>query len=358
MRYFPVFSTFVLVFSLVHALGYSQSSDNQATKSTLAGNWEAGVLLGPDFYFGDLNSGFYTSRNVSAAGGLFIMRQFTNVTGLKAQIAFGGLRGSRDFNDGQGTRTYSFTGSDFDFTANVVFNLSNLFSPYHAGRHLFIYASLGLGVTAWNSNLTETVNGEEFIPDQNGGIQVSLVVPLSFGLQYSFTEKIRAGIEYSIRPVASDMLDQKAGGLKYDAVNMLSLTASFRFGKSKKALKVEEYPYAPPDTYQPGPYDALPADTLTAAISSPPVINDIYLYAVQVCAYAKHQYSTTWVKKHYHLDYPVRKENEAGLERFIIGHFKDFKDAKALCEKLRKKGIRDAWVIAYKDGKRHHVVAI
>jgi hypothetical protein len=287
------------------------------------------------------------------------MRQFTNVTGLKAQIAFGGLRGSRDFNDEQGARTYSFTGSDFDFTANVVFNLSNLFSPYDSGRHLFIYASLGLGLTAWKSNLNETVNGEVFIPDQNGGMQVSLVVPLGLGLQYSFTEKIRAGIEYSIRPVASDMLDQKAGGLKYDAVNMLSLTASFRFGKSKKALKVEEYPYASPVTYQPAPYDALPADTLTPAlIAAPPNINDVYIYAVQVCAYAKHQYSAIWVKKHYHLDYSVRREKEAGLERFIIGHYKYLKDAKALCEKLRKKGIRDAWVIAYKDGKRHHVVAI
>lgn len=358
MKFFPVFLTFVLVFSLAHALVYSQSSDNQTKKTSLAGTWEAGLLVGPDFYFGDLNSGFYSSRNLSAAGGLFIMRQFTNVTGLKAQITFGGLRGNRDFNDGQGTHAYSFTGSDFDFTANVVINLSNLFSPYHAGRHLFIYASLGLGVTAWNSNLTETVNGEVFIPDQNAGMQVSLVVPLNLGLQYSITEKMRAGIEYSIRPVASDMLDQKAGGLKYDAVNMLSVTASFRFGKSKKALRVEEYPYAAPVTYQPRPYDALPADTLTDAIPSPPDIHDIYLYAVQVCAYAKHQYSTTWVKKHYHLDYPVRKEKEAGLERFIIGHYKELKDAKALCEKLRKKGIRDAWVIAYKDGKRHHVVAI
>ena len=53
----------------------------------------------------------------------------------------------------------------------------------------------------------------------------------------------------------------------------------------------------------------------------------------------------------------VLKESEGGLNRYIIGTwYKDLNEAKNLCDKLRKQGIHDAWVIAYKERQRHHVI--
>ena len=85
--------------------------------------------------------------------------------------------------------------------------------------------------------------------------------------------------------------------------------------------------------------------------------SEVYDYVVQICAFSKHDYTVAWVKKHYHVALPVIRERENGLSRYIIGHYyKDLNVAKELCDRLRKQGIRDAWVIAYQNGIRHHVV--
>jgi len=45
-------------------------------------------------------------------------------------------------------------------------------------------------------------------------------------------------------------------------------------------------------------------------------------------------------------------ENEAGLQKILVGEFKDFEKAKTLQEELIAMGVKGAWVVAYQDGVR------
>ena len=340
--------------------GSSSGQSNQAKsekKATLAGTWEAGIMLGPDFYYGDLNpSKFFPNGSVSFGGGGYIMKQFTDVVGLKGQMLIGGLHGAMQVEEIFGPVNYSFQGVFFDLTANAVFNLSNLFSQYHSGRKFFVYATLGLGVNAWNTKLQAEYNGVITYPDTIGGMMASLTTPFGLGIQYAINSKISIGAEYTVRPVYSDNVDHFSKGFKADVINMLAFTASIRFGQANKKLSVQEYQYSTP-VYLPAVKEPPVPPPDIPQLKETPSSSEVYEYVVQVCAFAKHNYSVSWVRKNYHLDLPVIKESENGLNRYIIGHYyKDVNEAKGLCDSLRKKGIHDAWVIAYKNGVRHHVV--
>ena len=101
-------TAFVFIFSLLQLTLFAQSLSNyggggisgdskKTSISSIAGTWEAGVMLGPDFYYGDLNPNkFWPGHSVSAAGGIFVMRQFTDVIGIKGTLFVGGIRGSKD----------------------------------------------------------------------------------------------------------------------------------------------------------------------------------------------------------------------------------------------------------------------
>jgi len=371
MRFYLRYTAFVFVLVFIRLFSFSQEYSNYlspvpagAEKSknlaSLAGSWEAGAMVGPDFYYGDLNPNKFLPGvgSISAAGGVFITRQFTNVVGLKGSFLFGGLRGSKSGTEGTLPATWSFSGSFIDFTISPVFNLSNLFSPYVDERKIFVYASVGFGINAWNTTLTKDLNGNVTTPDQVKGFQAGFVLPLGLGMQYRITNNISAGIEYTLRTIFSDRVDQTVGGFKCDFINLFAFTASYRWGGSKKKLNVQEYPYSSPVSYRkytPPPVPP-PASPIQERIPVPSA-SEVYDYVVQVCAYSQHNYTVSWVKKHYHLDMPLTKESENGMNRYIIArYYKDINSARELCDKLRKNGVHDAWIIAYQNGVRHHVV--
>lgn len=359
-------TAFVFILGLIHLTIYSQSVGNYGDsgagetsgknnlKGSIAGTWEAGIMAGPDFYYGDLNPSKFLPRNsVSVAGGGYIMRQFTNVVGLKGQLLAGGLHGALQVVEPNGTLNRSFSGFFIDFSANAVINLSNMFSPYHSGRKLFVYITAGLGVNAWSTKTQILFNDKNIDTATYSVMQAALVLPFGLGLKYAITNKINLGIEYTVRPVLSDEVDHYVRSFKIDYINLLAVTASFRFGTPRKNLAVQEYAFSNQLRYQPAPQkpiQALPVQQIATQ-------SEIYDYVVQICAFSKHDYSVPWVKKHYRIDMAVIKESDNGLNRYIIGkYFKDINEAKELCSRLRKQGINDAWVIAYKNGQRHHVV--
>ncbi|HLU90469.1 MAG TPA: SPOR domain-containing protein [Cyclobacteriaceae bacterium] len=45
-------------------------------------------------------------------------------------------------------------------------------------------------------------------------------------------------------------------------------------------------------------------------------------------------------------------ENNDGFHQFTIGNFRDYKEADKLKVQMRRAGIRGAWIVPYKDGKR------
>jgi hypothetical protein len=335
-----------------------QGTQSQPKKvASIAGTWEVGAMIGPDFYYGDLNlKKFMPDNSVSFAGSVYGTRQFTNVFGLRAQLFLGGARGSKYYQEGSQTITSSFSGFLMDFSISPVINFSNMISAYRSSRKVFVLGMAGVGFSGWNSTLVQEKGGVISNPPQVQGFQAAFMIPFGLGLQYNITPKISVGAEFTVRTIFSDLLDQSAGGYKCDIVNFLGFSASYRLGKAKKNMGVKDYSYMNPVPYQ------APAPPVPASVQpSPPMPKapsaEVYDYAVQVCAYAKHNYSTSWVKKHYRIKTEVLKESENGLNRYILATFyKDVDQAKEVCDRLRKQGIHDAWVIAYQNGVRHHVV--
>lgn len=72
------------------------------------------------------------------------------------------------------------------------------------------------------------------------------------------------------------------------------------------------------------------------------------VYRVQVGAYVHFDMNQHLV----HTDKTFEGENQDGMNKYMMGNFRDLNFAEAFREDVRKLGIRDAWVVPYIDGTR------
>jgi hypothetical protein len=318
-----------------------------------AKRWFAGGTVGPDFYFGDIRqpSGAF-GNNISFAGGIFGGRQLTNVFGLRAQLLAGGLRGTKNADTVAATGNYTFTGSFFEFNVNATVNFSNLFSPYKASRKFFVYGSLGIGFTSWRTQLKNLDDLSLTQPVWSS----SAVIPIGVGASYSITPKINVGLEYSWRTVLSDMVDQYSAQYKFDVYDYLAVGVTYTFGKpATPPAAVLDYSYRSIPRPAPQPVQLVTPDPVRVVVPPAPEPEE-FVYVVQIFAFAKHNYDPETIRRRYHIDQPVKRDFTNGINRYTVGNYKDISYARELRDTMRKKGIRDAFIIAYKDGVMHHIV--
>ena len=338
----------------------AQKAKNKSFASdNFTNSWLIGASIGPDFFYGDVNkSKILPGKNISVSGGVFATRQITHVIGFKGQILISGLTGKKEVvTDSANSSLTSFSGFMMDITLNTTINFSNMVSAYKPSRRFFVYGTFGFGWAAWKTKMNETVNGNEVltVPQTWGS---AVVFPIGLGAYYSVTSKINVGAEWTFRIVMSDMVDQMKGGFRYDIYDYLALGITFNLGPSgKKAMKVNDYPYAPvTKTITPAPaYDPIP---IVETSGNPVVTSEPgdYVYVVQIFAFAKYKHSAESIRKKYHIAQPVKRELVDGVYRYTIGNYKDIEYARELKKEMIRKGIHDTFIIAYKDGIRHHTV--
>ncbi len=346
------FLLFVVItcFCSVEVIGQPEPSTT-GSDAGFSNRWRLGLNIGPDFYYGDLNSSkFLPDNSVGFAGSVYGEYQATNVFGVRLQFIGALLNGSRAVTIKGQTVNESFTGSMAEGTINVQLNFSNLFSQYRASRKFFVYGTLGVGFAGWNTRLINPVSGG-VTTDQP---ITAPVVPVGLGAFYRIGSRVNVGLEWSFRTIFSDNVDQTVGGFKYDSYSYLSVGVSINLGKFKrKSLKPYNYTntvYKTSEKYiQPPPAEPLRYVALAAQPEN-------YDYVVQICAYDKHRYSPQWIRKHYKVPQTVRMEKEGAMERFLVGDYKTLEAAIEIRDQLIRLGVRDAFVVAYKNGVRHHVV--
>ncbi|MDD4603755.1 MAG: outer membrane beta-barrel protein [Bacteroidales bacterium] len=329
----------------------------QSKEPRYAGSWQVGLTVGPDFYYGDLNKyKIGISKNVSFSGGFFAGYQLSNVFGLRGQILGGGLSGTKQIDIDSMVVNQKFKGGFVEINFNGTINFSNLISTYKPSRRFFIYGTLGIGFTNWRTTRSDQINGQSITTQDPVLWHSAVVVPFGLGTSFKIADKVNLGLEWTFRMVGSDLVDQTKGGFKFDFYDYLAVGVSFNIGQRSKTTKenVLDYYYtsaAAPK--QPVIAPRLPEPQI-AMISSP---SEDYIYVVQIFAFDKHNYNPNWIRKKFHIDQPVTRERDGNLSRYIIGNFKDLSSAEALRDKMLKKGIHDAFVVAYKNGVRHHTVA-
>jgi len=329
----------------------------------LAGHWYLGASVGPDFYYGDLNDGqFIPKKGISLAGSLFTHYHFSNIFGLKIQLLVGGVNGSKTVMKDTVATDNAFTGLFIDLNVNATINFSNLFSPNKPSRKLFIYGTAGLGYSVWFSKLLNVVYSADSI-QLNTFVNSAVVIPLGIGALYSINKKLQVSAEWTFRTFLSDKLDNTIGGYRFDMVDYLSIGISYNLGgkATKKQPSVQDYPYQripvfistpPPVRLEPKPQPQPPK------VTPVPAQPDEYLYKVQICAFDQHNYSAGWIRTHYRVNQLVTREQEGAMSRYTVGGFSDMQKAKELRDEMIRLGIHDVFIIAYKDGVRHHTVII
>lgn len=75
-------------------------------------------------------------------------------------------------------------------------------------------------------------------------------------------------------------------------------------------------------------------------------------YSVQIMASRDGNISGIAIKEMYGIDEDVYKEYASGWFRYIVGNFMNYSQASKLRNKLRLQGLREAFTVGYRDGKR------
>lgn len=361
-RFGPLFLfSFLLAFA---AIAGEKPEPAVRPDAGFARRWTMGAGFGPDFYYGDLNRyKLGISGNLSLAGALTFHYQASTIFGARLKLSGAWLNGSGTYNTGTKTETVPFTGVLVQGDLSAVINFTNLFSPYHADRWFFIYGTVGIGYGGWYTKLVNKVYDAGSIETDNplSNFRSALVIPAGPGILFRAGRRVNISIEYTFNTFNSDMLDQTGGGKSFDRYDCLMLGIGINLGKQGPRrekpgnYKVLDYTVGLPVTV-PQPQPA----TLRVVMPPPeipaPVQQDEFLYAVQIFAFSRHTYTPDWIRKHYRIPVQVRVEKEGMVERFMAGGMTGLAEAVRLRDDMIRLGIRDAFIVAYKNGSRHHTV--
>ncbi|MBE0648833.1 MAG: hypothetical protein IH596_13770 [Bacteroidales bacterium] len=361
-RVILILSLCCLIFSGALAQGFLNKPD-----PGYANRWNLGISLGPDFYYGDLTSGSARgNRNLSMAGSLLIGWQISNVFGTRLHFTGAWLNGAVDSLINGELVENPLTGMLLGGSLDAVINFSNIFSPYRSSRWFFLYGTVGLGYAGWYTEFSNQAYDAGTINTNNplNNFHAALMVPVGIGVQLRLADRMNASVEYTFHLMMSDLLDQTVANSNNDRFDYLAIGFSLNLGKGKQK--------PPPVYYQPPPsrptpriMDPMPPATrepvpetprVQEPVKPPAVTPQPLSYSVQICAFAEHTYTTDWIKKRYKIPMEVRIERSGKMERFLVGSCPDLACAKQLRSQMVKLGIRDAFIVVYQRGVRHHIV--
>ncbi len=332
-----------------------------------ANRWNLGISLGPDFYFGDLTYGNAgPKKNLSLAGSLVIGWQITNVFGTRLQFTGAWINGSADSLINGELVENPLTGLLVEGNLQAVINFTNILSLYRTSRWFFLYGTVGLGYAGWYTEFPNQAYDAGTISTNNplNNFHAALVVPVGAGVQFRLGDRVNASVEYTFHLVVSDLLDQTSTRSNNDRFDYLAFGISLNLGKGKQKL--------PPVYYQPPPARPTPRildptppfpkesaaepPRMPEPTQAPNTTPQPFTYSIQICAFDQHTYTPEWVQKHYKVSMEVRKEESGKMDRFLVGRCNDLACAKLLRSRMINLGIRDAFIVMYQNGLRHHVV--
>lgn len=360
---------FLKIFIILTLLVFCFDAKAQVMKTTEedinAKSWQFGGLIGISQYYGDISDkNFFQkiSGESRTSGGLFARLIFNEKIGIG--LSFNVLRlYSEKYNDATDReKQLAMSSNTIQIGPHVYFHFSNIFFGQKK-RLVDVYGTLGIQYASWRSTLRNYYTGTYLYDDDNFGDSgfdtKGAVIPASLGVAFNVANGVKIHLEQSLQLVLSDDIDLYADGFKNDILATTQVGVSYTLGsgsaKSKKKssyeeeiVKVVEYkPIVPKNSEE-----KLKIETAETAV--PPVVVDknAVEFRVQVLALNK---STSNVKSylpHVSFDYPIVENQANGLYRYSTGSFSTFSQAEIYAQKMRSQGIRDAFVVAYRNNQR------
>lgn len=345
---------------------------------------------------------------------LIVSRKFTPLFTLRGQLLNTNIvsSGPDEFNrygsDTANAIDLNFDADLFELNLNGKFDLSYAFWGSRRNRKLSWYGTAGLGFANWRTTLFETSTGQELTgTGQAGGLgqrTSEIVFPLGMGLDYKLDKRWSLHLEHSFHIVNSDILDAYEGGGLNDMFTYTSVGISYSFaglrsmGRSRPSdgqPMLIDYPdvegyykpkekaatEAPMDTtaqerqqfltpeYEgsftiSGERGGDTAKSLamedermeeitikrTSPVSTDTGYDDVTFH-VQIFA-ARKRISKQALANKFNIRKNITEYYNGDLYRYVAGTFERYTVANTYAKVLHEKGVYDAFVVAYRNGKR------
>lgn len=354
-------------------LPYSFITHAQEKSFQVREGWSLNVNGGVSLFYGDVdNYRFYRvfeNNNEWRSGfGLMVQKEFVHYFSLRAQGFYGQLSGTKR------KSRITFEGDVIETSMSGKFDLVGIiWGP--RDRMVTAYAMVGIGLTQWRSELRDTrtnemVGGNGHYGSGFGGRTLEPVLPVGLGMDVNLARHWTVNLEATLRPVNSDKLDSREGGFRYDFYSYNFIGVTYKFIKDKKEpvmppvrelAAAEDVPEQAPATRKIKVAAAEPpreksleeklldAEARTGLYESPwPGVE----FAVQVAA-SRSVSDPDFVREKFGLSGEVNVNQDEGWYRFSVGRFIKYWKAKEYRNILvTRNQISDAFVVAYKEGKR------
>ncbi len=395
--FFRLFLLIVISFPFITA-----KAQNVVPGKDFSPYWEVGINGGTSLFFGDIKQKpfFPISKNNNEwrlGGGLVAGYQFTPVFGLRGQMLYGQLAGTKKSLD-------RYFESDYiEFNLNTTINLNNLFGKKRSDRFASAYLLVGVGITNYNSTFYNLSTGSKigYIGFGSGsgikGRTLEGILTGGVGVNFRINGHFVANFETANRIMNSDKMDGWVKNFKYDVYNYTSLGLTYRFGrrqtrsvpqipaehqnlqevlpgkkklvKEKKPCTVEMQPLMPPVSstsklkttaatekqHQVVVPVQQPQHHVTKTyVATPPPARPLLEYRVQISAKHGQRIAAEWISNKYGLPQnEIREDKHNGYYIYTIGSYQTYGQARTRRDQLRShNGISDAFVVAFKNGYR------
>lgn len=353
-----------MVFAL---LGNTLISQTTQMEQGSHSHWEFGLQLGFGQYYGDVSDKSYFKKlgSESRFSGLVLARRhFNDRYAIGAQIQSSGLYSVKENFSNGSPANFEFSARVFEAGIHAYLNFSNLFWGAKA-RKVTVYGTLGIGFISWNGSLKDSQTQNVIF--ENGSNIAGLsyktsgaVIPATLGLSYALNDQLSIDFNGSIHTVLSDDLDFYADGFKNDILVFTHLGLSYHLnaGRSKRtkiptksanAVPLSFVDYDNVKSKQPESKPAqLPVIELEMAKETPKTFE----FRVQILAVSKPMHDVKSYFSGVTFEYPIVVANQQGLYRYSTGSFSNFSDASSYAEQMKRRGIHDAFVVAYRNNQR------
>ena len=361
----------VILFLLIASyIGHAQK---QSEDSLFLPNLQIGISAGPSTFFGDIKQyQFFPSyEEWRFAYGLNFNYHISPVFNIGFQGLYGKLTGSKK------EQNICFENDYYELNFNTTINLNNLFGKNREDRLVNIYGVVGFGIMNFNSIVKRL--DEYYVLKRVGygygtgfeGRQRQEFFMFGAGIDFRISKRVNLLLETVNKYPNSDVLDGVESGKYNDVYNYTSIGISYRFAFLKKTKRTEVFE----QVYHPVALQNILSQDIEYQLKSEPDYSLVYPtqqteismpekektvtsstieFRVQILAEYAKPYSKSWISENYNIPLSEIKENIVnGYYIYTVGSFPTYKMASEKSVELQTyNGIYDAFVVAFKDGKR------
>jgi hypothetical protein len=388
---------FLLIIALFGSLFTNAQSFNKSS-SSFSNNLEINYNIGFSQFYGDASNSNYFQKfsgEIGIGNSLHLKKHFSPVFALGINGYYGCVKSHKTLSGTGSAIDYSLQGGYGDINLRAYVDFNNLFWGQNRNRRFSVYGWLGIGYGFWKNGLTNNTNGDYRESDavvagstetykKGGG-----VIPLGIGLNYRIAEKWSVNIVGDYRTILNDDLDVWRGGFKFDQLFFTGIGISYHINSGFGKRKTKQRKVAPAkvederkkeDVIKPekeSPKTAVVADIpiydldfnssrIKKQEEKKVVAPDVLkiepsikvnsqkgiVFRVQILAKGQRLNDINYLRNKYNLNEDVYEVHQNGVYRYSVGSFSNYANALEHSKRMKNKGVHDAFVVVYKDGKR------